>query len=306
VNLPDISIIKLLPPNLAKDKNVRMMCEAFDGELRRIIAGIPDVSIVPNLVLKKITDNLLLDLLAWQFHCDFYSPDLPVEKKQELILKSLDWHTRKGTPAVVEEIVSAVFSRAVVQEWFDYGGLPYHFRIGTEDELPDGAALETFYRAINSVKNTRSYLDKLTSIIYFEDNFYITDCFALAVMRKDFESFQSIKYNGAIKYDGHTVNETITARYCYNGRFRCDGGHSYVGTEQTDNPCRPKAPFRYSSGVADGFAIWHRDGAETDTAEMSDGAVIGLRTHRYHNGARTYNGAIKYDTGVLIPQEDFA
>jgi phage tail P2-like protein len=115
-----------------RDKNVRLMCEAFDRELRRIVADIPGIAIIPNLALKNITDNLLLDLLAWQFHCDFYSPELSIETKQELIIKSLDWHTRKGTPSVMEEIVSTVFSKAKIQEWFEYGGLPYMFRIATK------------------------------------------------------------------------------------------------------------------------------------------------------------------------------
>jgi phage tail P2-like protein len=172
VDLSNISIIKLLPPNLARDTNVRVMCEAFDEELRRVIAGIPGIAVIPNLVLKRITDNVLLDLLAWQFHCDFYDMNLPVEKKQEVIYKSLDWHTRKGTPSVVEEIVSTFFSRAEVHEWFDYGGLPYRFRITTEDPMPDIKTFNEFVRAIFSVKNTRSMLDSITSIARAEADVY--------------------------------------------------------------------------------------------------------------------------------------
>jgi phage tail P2-like protein len=164
MNLADISIIKLLPPNLARDTNVRMMCEAFDEEFRRVIAGIPGVALVPNLVLKQITDNALLDLLAWQFHVDFYKPEMPVETKRELVLKSLDWHTRKGTPSVVEEIVSAVFSKAEIHEWFEYGGLPYRFRITTEEPLPDTESFNELVRSIFTGKNTRSWLDSITSI----------------------------------------------------------------------------------------------------------------------------------------------
>ena len=168
MDLSDISVIKLLPPNLAKDKNVLMMCEAFDIELRRMIADIPGVDIIPNLVLKRITDDLLLDLLAWQFHVDFYDTEFPIETKQELVLKSLDWHTRKGTPSVVEEIVTAVFSHAVIEEWFEYGGLPYRFRISTELPLSDEVALKKLVSAIFSVKNTRSWLDVIDALIKYE------------------------------------------------------------------------------------------------------------------------------------------
>ncbi len=135
--LQNFSILSILPPNLAVDPNVKLVAEAYDEVMREIIAKIPDVAVIPNLVQNKIVDEMLIDLLAWQFHVDFYEPDLPIETKQSLVLNSLSWHTRKGTPSVVEEIVSTVFSKAKIEEWFEYGGLPYRFRVSTEDEILD-------------------------------------------------------------------------------------------------------------------------------------------------------------------------
>ena len=59
-------------------------------------------------------------------------------------------------------MVQTVFESGRVTEWFEYGGEPYHFkidllsapRIVQED-------LEKVVRVINSVKNTRSWLDSL-------------------------------------------------------------------------------------------------------------------------------------------------
>jgi len=280
MDLSDISIIKLLPPNLARDNKVRMMCEAFDEELRRIIADIPGIAIIPNLVLKKIVDNLLLDLLAWQFHCDFYSPDLPIEKKQELILKSLDWHTRKGTPSVVEEIVSTVFSRAEVQEWFNYEGLPYRFRISTEEELPDGAARESLYRAIDSVKNKRSWLEKITTLIHFEDEFTVTDDLQMAVHHNGLEdNFKKrFKFNGAVKFDGVTLNNHIHVKSKVNGESKFDGHIDFSGTKKIDIPdcCRITPPFKFSSWIADTLSLSIGDMGFEDTQKARlrfDGSV---------------------------------
>jgi phage tail P2-like protein len=305
VDLSDISIIKLLPPNLARDENVRMMCEAFDQELRRIIADIPDIAIIPNLVRKQITDNLLLDLLAWQFHCDFYSTDFSIEKKQEIILKSLDWHTRKGTPSVVEEIVSTVFSRAEVQEWFDYGGLPYRFRIGTEEEMPDAETRQNLVRAIKSVKNTRSWLDQIISIIYFEDGFDVTDYLEMIVHVNSFQDYygQRFKFNGAAKFDGVTQNEYIFVRGKFNGQFKFNGELPFGGNRKFNGDYKFNGAAKFD-GVSFGrirlpehyhltppfkFRSWI-----VDTLNLSIGGVTHEDTQR---APFWFDGSVKFDGG---------
>ena len=170
MDLSDVSLLNILPPNLAKDKNVQMAVKAFDEVLREIIAKIPGVSIIPKI--SEITDHLLLDLLAWQFHCDFYNPELSIDAKREVVLKSLDWHTRKGTPSVIEEVVSAVISGAEVEEWFLSGGPPYTFQVITEQTLANTEDIKKLYDAISSVKNTRSWLDAITSMIQATMKFY--------------------------------------------------------------------------------------------------------------------------------------
>jgi len=160
MDINDISILNLMPPNLAEDKNVQMAAKAFDEVLQEIIKQIPSVSIIPNIA--NITDNILLDLLAWQFHVDFYDTTMPIETKRQLVLNSLDWHTRKGTPSAVEEIVSTVFADATIEEWFDYGGEPYFFRISAPIE--NEKEIDWLIKAVFSVKNTRSWIDYIRAI----------------------------------------------------------------------------------------------------------------------------------------------
>jgi phage tail P2-like protein len=177
------------------------------------------------LVVKEITDNLLLDLLAWQFHCDFYRPDMSIEIKQELILKSLDWHIRKGTPSVVEEIVSTVFSKAIVQEWFEYDGLPYRFRIATDEQIPDTEDLSKFLRAIKSVKNIRSFFDSITQLVYFLDEVITNELHQMVLQMKfadDFSRSGKIFHNARILRDGHTVRLTEKFLLFRNGTVKHD------------------------------------------------------------------------------------
>jgi len=307
MELSNFSILNLMSPNLAADRNVKMMAEAFDEVLRDIIKKIPDIAIIPNLVLNKIVNETLIDLLAWQFHVDFYDPTLPIETKSELVLKSLDWHTRKGTPSVVEEIVSTVFSRAEIQEWFTYGGLPYRFRIGTDEEIPNEEVRKNLIRTINSVKNTRSYVDEITSIVYFEDEFDIKDYLRMIVRINTFKDNygKRFMFNGAAKFDGITQNEWIYFNGKFNGKNKFDGELPYGGSRKFNgeykfngnfsfngfsfgrkrNIHQLLSPFKFSSWITDTFNLKISDIIYEDTQR----AIL------WFDGSVKFNGSSKFN-----------
>ncbi|MCL2742179.1 MAG: phage tail protein I [Oscillospiraceae bacterium] len=159
--IQNISLLELLPPSISHDPDVRAAAESIDAELRKTTGLIPDLAIISRLLNREIDDPDLLDLLAWGLHADFYSPEFPIAVKQELVAKSLDWHTRKGTLSVVDEIVSAVFDRSDVTEWYEYGGMPYRFKIGVGFEDLSVQTLQYVIDAVFSVKHTRSWLDNI-------------------------------------------------------------------------------------------------------------------------------------------------
>jgi len=159
--LQEVSILNLMPLNLANDPNVRMMAQAFDSALREIIAKIPGVSIYPRI--REITDHLLLDLLAWQFHVDFYNPEPPmsIEVKRELVMKSIDWHSRKGTPSAPEEAITAAIAETIITEWFEYGGAPYCFKLSVDGRVDSYVTFKGLIDALFTLKNTRSWLERI-------------------------------------------------------------------------------------------------------------------------------------------------
>jgi phage tail P2-like protein len=284
MDLKDISILNIMPPNLSADRNIKMIAESFDKVLRDVINKIPDLGIIPNLVLDKIVNETLIDLLAWQFHVDFYDPKLPIEIKRELVLKSLDWHFRKGTPSVVEEIVSTVFFKLEIQEWFEYGGHPYRFRIKTEEELPDREGVDRLKRAVNSVKNTRSFLDVLTLVNNFHEEIIIDDMSALRIRREDTDSFgTSIKYDGTIKYDGKTINNK--------------------GVGKVKPQYLPLLPFKYSGRILDVMIITNSEPSIKESAKMNDMFSVGMRNHHNYDGAYKYDGVIKFNGNIFISLE---
>jgi phage tail P2-like protein len=103
------------------------MAKAVDEEMAKTNRGKESIIILPRI--NEQPENIL-DVLAWQQHVDFYEPiTLTIDQKRELVQNSLDWHTRKGTPSVVEEMIRTIFSEAHIEEWFEYGGRHHRFRI---------------------------------------------------------------------------------------------------------------------------------------------------------------------------------
>ena len=158
-DLSNTKLVDLLPASISGDANVIAAASAIDGELQKVTALIPEAVLIARI---DVLPEKVLDLLAWQWHVDFYEPvGFSIEKKRAVIKNSIAWHRKKGTPWAVAQVVSTVFARAEIKEWFDYNGEPYHFLIKTIDSLQDMGAYALLKRAIETVKNTRSWLDKI-------------------------------------------------------------------------------------------------------------------------------------------------
>ena len=158
-DLQSVSLIDILPPNLLADKQIYAAARALDDELQKITAATRNALLLPRL--DELSEEVI-DLLAWQWHVDFYEPSMSIETKRQLVRESIAWHRIKGTKAAVEKMTQTVFKGGVVTEWFEYGGEPYHFRIDVLNapnmtEENRGRLLAV----VNASKNTRSWLDEL-------------------------------------------------------------------------------------------------------------------------------------------------
>lgn len=145
---------------MQKDPTTQALCAALDGELSKTVAGIYNILMFNALNTAGDTPfaHELVNELAWQFHCDYFDPDADIETKKAVVKESIKIHRRKGTPQAVIDLLKAAFaSETYLYEWFQYGGEPYHFKIVTSSL--NGVDVNSFLKALNSVKNARSYLD---------------------------------------------------------------------------------------------------------------------------------------------------
>lgn len=158
-DLGEIRLVETLPASIGNDERIKNISETLDKMLWEIKKQSLFVLLLPRL--NELSETLV-DELAWEYHVDFYKPDLPIEKKRALVRKAIAWHRIKGTPAAVESVCTAVFQSASVEENWQYGGEPYHFKVKViKEPVPNERVIDMLIDAINATKNTRSWLDEI-------------------------------------------------------------------------------------------------------------------------------------------------
>lgn len=147
-----------LPPPLKDDPEINALGRAIAEQLQ-----ITARQIRQNIIYARIDelDEQTLDILAYDLHVDWYDYSYPIEVKRRTIKDSVKIHRRLGTKYAVETALGAVFPGTRVEEWFEYGGDPYTFRViinATENGVTAAQQAAVLERVI-FYKNLRSHLE---------------------------------------------------------------------------------------------------------------------------------------------------
>lgn len=117
--LRNSKLIENCTPSISYDNQVIAASQAFDYQMYEIIDVTGDVVFVPSIM--GLTDSNLVDILAWQFHVDFYDSTRDLEFRKNLVQQSIVWHMTKGTVQLVQDVLDTYWpGGASVVEWFDY------------------------------------------------------------------------------------------------------------------------------------------------------------------------------------------
>ena len=175
IDIYNVSVLDLLAPNLKQDPDILAASKAVDSEFLLIANEVNECILLPRI---DDLDEDLVDLLAWQMHVDFYDNTLPIEIKRNLVKNSTRLHMIKGTKGAVEEAASMVFGRSTVEEWFEYDGAPFFFRMNIEisEQGASPENLEKLDRLINFYKNKRSWLENINIFLTTNGFLYVGGC----------------------------------------------------------------------------------------------------------------------------------
>ncbi len=160
IDLYNGELLDMLPSQMSKETHQICLSHA----LRAGIQLVMDRAYVTRT--QAFIDGLperILDVLAVELHTPYYSEDLSIDQKREIIKRTLLWHLTAGTPSAMRELISIVIGEGDIVEWPDFEDPP--FTPGTFDILTDvqltEKIVEMFIAIIERVKNERSHLRRL-------------------------------------------------------------------------------------------------------------------------------------------------
>lgn len=168
----------------------------------------------------------ILDYFAVEMRAMYYEQNLSIEQKREIVKNTLKWYTYAGTPATVADMVTVVFGKGEIQEWFDYTDPPFTpgtFDIITSARLtPD--IIDQLASMIKKAKNVRSHIRGVVIVRDIHSDVHVAihqvavqESTVLNIIREDKEAGQATyaaTVAGAVSQDScvlNTVNQDAEA-----------------------------------------------------------------------------------------------
>ena len=120
------NLLETLPVALRLDRSVTALASAMAEMLAQRPEEIDRLRIYPDVFR---LDEKLLDILAYDFKVDWWDSEYSLEEKRRVLRDNWNVHRTLGTKYAVETVLGDIFPGAWVEEWFEYGGSPYCFRL---------------------------------------------------------------------------------------------------------------------------------------------------------------------------------
>ena len=133
-NIYDADFVEMLPESLKQDKAVLAYATAFARQMKETMKQAKQSTIF--YYLQELPEAAL-DIIAQDLKIDWYNQGYEKEKKVRLIETAVKVHKYLGTPYAVNEAVSAIWEGSKIEEWSEYNGEPFMFKLHLQTtEMP--------------------------------------------------------------------------------------------------------------------------------------------------------------------------
>ena len=156
------NFLRTLPTVLQNDPNMQALAAAVSAGLEKL-AGEPRLAQIYTRIDEM--DETMLDILAADFKVDWWRPEADLEEKRNALKSSWYIHKHLGTKSAIETAVADYMGSGKVEEWFEYGGRPHHFRVASENNTAIITNYDAFMAVLKVVQRCSSVLDHITAIL---------------------------------------------------------------------------------------------------------------------------------------------
>lgn len=160
-NIRTDDLLRTLPSVLKNDARFNAFAVVVARQIKTLLDDADIVSVYAGI---DALPEAVLDILAYDFKVDWYDYTYTLEQKRQTLKESFLVHKHLGTKFAVEKAISAIFPNTSVEEWFEYDGNPYSFRLSiiVDDLLNvDKTNQQRVIALANYYKNLRSHLDQV-------------------------------------------------------------------------------------------------------------------------------------------------
>lgn len=197
--IKDADFLTTFPPALRQDESMLALGRLIAGELH-----ITAEETKKNIIYANIEElsETWLDVLAYDLHVDWYDYDYPIEAKRAIIRDSVRVHQKLGTKAAVEMALGGIHPQSEIEEWFDYDGEPFRFRIVLDTTQSRVAAdYDEIVRTVDIYKRLTAHLDGL----------YYQGSICVVIMPKTEYYLFSVPMTGQLKAGTEPHRNTVGA-----------------------------------------------------------------------------------------------
>ena len=156
MNLSNLEFIKLLPQFMRNDPAVQGLAAGIDSIIPQLAAEIEKLSTWDRI---DTLSEAELDELAWELNILWYDASATIDVKRNLVRNSDAVYKKLGTKWAVENVISTYFGEGYIEEWFQYGGDPGHFRVYSANPTVNESKFAEFLSLLNKVKRATAKLD---------------------------------------------------------------------------------------------------------------------------------------------------
>lgn len=157
MKLSEIELLRLLPAFMREDGTVTALSEALDTLINETGKGVRRLRTWDQI---DALTEAELDELAHELNIDWWNPSWDIGKKQATAKTAISVMRNRGTKAAMQTVLESVFGSGNVEEWFEYGGEPYSFRVNLATEFTEEQFRE-FISLMYKTKNVRSWLENI-------------------------------------------------------------------------------------------------------------------------------------------------